>query len=338
MKGLRGAGLASRLGRVGNGHTLMGMFACAHLGAVGEFAASRHGAVTRQQAAEHGISAKIIRRLIEQGVWREPVPGVLVVAGSVETWLQQMHIATVAAQGAGVASTRSAAALNRLDGYPEGPVELIVQTDRRLLHKIATVRRSTLTAAEINVAQGIPCTNVARTLVDLASIDPLERVEQAFESAWRVGASLIWIRRTAEALYGPGQRGPGIILRLVEQAERHVRPTESALEVRLAACLQDIPGLVRQHEIFTSSGAFVARSDFAVPTARAAFEAHSRQFHFGPTAEHRDETREHRIKANGWDLTYFGEQSLRSPANVRKVVLEVIERRRVELARSLSGP
>jgi very-short-patch-repair endonuclease len=314
------------------------MFACAHLGAVGEFAASRHGVVTRQQAAEHGISAKVIRRLIDQGVWREPLPGVLAIAGAVDTWMQRLYIATTAAQAAGVASTRSAAALHRFDGYPEGPVELIVAGDRRLLRKVATVRRGTLAATEIDSVHGIRCTNRARTLVDLASVDPPQRVTQAFESAWRVGTSLTWIRRTAQALYGSGRSGPGVILGLVEQAERHVQPTESALELRLDVCLRGIPGVVRQHEIFSPRGDFVARVDFAVPSARAAFEAHSRQFHFGPTAEHRDETREHRLKAAGWDVTYFGSQSLRSPAQVKSVVLEVIERRQFELARRLTCP
>ena len=80
-----------------------------------------------------------------------------------------------------------------------------------------------------------------------------------------------------------------MIFNLINQAEAHGRPTESAFEARVARYLQGIDGLVRQHQIFDLTGAFVARVDFAVPAARLAIEAHSRQFHFWPGAVSRDE-------------------------------------------------
>ena len=303
------------------------MFTCAQWGAVGEFAASRHGAVTRTQAAGMGISTKVVKRLKESGHLDEPLPGVLVVSGSVPTWEQRLIVATMASSGAGRAGYRSAAALHVLDGYGPGPVEVMVPTWRQQLCGYAVQHVGTVQPRDTAVVRGVPCTSVARTLADLGSVDTIERVRTAFECAWRRGASLADLRSCAERLHRPGQRGTGVLLQLLDEAQGQRRPTESALELRLESCLRGIDGVVRQHTIRTDGGAFVARVDFAIPRFKIALEAHSREFHFGVRAAHRDETREHEMNRHGWIALYFGSQNLRSPARVRQNVLDVIRAR-----------
>src|SRR5258706_10720897 len=107
------------------------MVACAPWGSAGEFAASHRGALTRRQAAENGISSKVVQRLLRDRMLSEPIPGVLVVVGSVPTWRQQLCIATLAHRGAGVAAFRSTAALSGLDSYGAGPLELLLPSKRR---------------------------------------------------------------------------------------------------------------------------------------------------------------------------------------------------------------
>ena len=303
------------------------MFTCAQWGAVGEFAASRHGAVTRTQAAGMGVSAKVVKRLKETGHVHEPLPGVLVVSGSVATWEQRLIVGTLASSGAGRAGYRSAAGLRGLDGYGPGPIEVIVPTWRQQLCGYAVQHCATVDPPDRALVRGVPCTGLARTLADLGSVDPIELVRTAFECAWRRGASLPRLRTCAERLHRPGQRGTGVLLQLLDEAQGQRRPTESALELRLESCLRGIDGVVRQHTIRTDGGAFVARVDFAIPRFKIALEAHSRQFHFGPQAQHRDETREHEMNRHGWIALYFGSQNLRSPARVRQNVLDVIRAR-----------
>jgi very-short-patch-repair endonuclease len=303
------------------------MFVCAHWGAVGEFAASRYGVITRKQAAAIGLTPKVVTRRVKAGYLREPTPGVLTVAGSEESWHQRMLVATLASGGIGVAGFRSAAALHRLDGYSHGPVELLLPTARRNAALIATVHRASFSPDDVATVDGIRCTNIARTLIDIASVDRPERVAQAFESAWRNGVSLAWLRHTAESLQGHGQRGARLIIQLLDGADAHRRPSESVLELRLERILKDVPGLVRQHSVVTNGGSFVARVDFAIPGARIAVEAHSRRFHFGPGAVAADEAREHALKSAGWDVYYFGQQSMKAPARVRAAVVAAISRR-----------
>ena len=205
------------------------MFARARWDPAGEFVASRHGVLTRKQASSLGLSNKAIRSMLDQGLLREPVAGVLVVHGSPPTWRQKLATVTVASNGAAVAGFRSAAALHQLDSYDPGPVEVIVHTARRELRAHAIVRRGPLDLCDVVQVDGIRCTTIARTLVDIASVDTQLKATIAFESAWRAGASLGWIESTARRLQRPRQHGSRVILQLVEDAQRTMKPTESAL-------------------------------------------------------------------------------------------------------------
>lgn len=213
------------------------MVACAPWGAAGEFAASRHGVLTRSQAADNGISHRVLHRLPRDRDLVEPTPGVLVVVGSPPTWRQQLYVATLASDEAGAAGFRSAATLKGLDGYPTGPVELLLPSKRRI-HVPHVAHVGPIAAADITEVDHIRCTSVARTLCDLGSVDPPARVKVAFESAWREGSSLTWLRQTAERLHRPGQRGTGVLFRLLDDAELKGKATESALEVRVERALR----------------------------------------------------------------------------------------------------
>ena len=308
------------------------MVACAPWGAAGEFAASRHGALTRSQAAEKGISSKVVHRLLRDRVVIEPVPGVLVVVGSPPTWRQQVYVATLAWRGAGVAGFRSAAALQPFDGYSSGPVELLLPSGRRqhldgvVHHRGPMGPEHSLDFTEVD---GIPCTGVARTLCDLGSVDSPERVKVAFESAWRNGYSLTWMRQTAERLHRPGQRGTGVLLRLLDSAETYTTPTASALEVVVEGALAGIPGVVRQFSIFDPAGRFVARPDFAIPELKIAIEAHSRKFHFGQEREASDAAREADLQSQGWIVRYTTRAQARNRRALRSSLIAHIKARQV---------
>ena len=199
------------------------MVACAPWGAAGEFAASRHGALTRSQAAENGhqqarssSACSAIRCSLRAGARsaRRRRIGADVAPAAVH------RHAGLARRG--VAGFRSAAALHRSDGYPPGPVELAVASRRRRELEGVVHRQGPMGpehALDFTEVDGIRCTGIARTLCDLGSVDPPERVRLAFEWAWRNGYSLTWMRQTAERLHRPGQRGTGVLLRLLDQAE-----------------------------------------------------------------------------------------------------------------------
>ena len=310
------------------------MVACSPFGPAGEFAASRHGALTRSQAASHGLSSKVIRRLLRDGLVREPVHGVLVAAGAPATWQQQLYIATLASRGAGVAGARSAAAMHGADGYEPGPLELLVAGHRRISVPGVVLRQGPFHDADLTTVDGIQCTGVARTLCDVASVDPLSRVKVAFEWAWRTGFSLTWIEQTAIRLDHPRRSGPRVIRELVREARVHARPTASALEVNVETTIVSLPGVVRQHAIRRADGTFVGRVDFAIPDLKIAIEAHSREHHFGIANEESDAQREIAMQAEGWIVRFVTDAQRRQPETLRASLLALVSARIGTLAGS----
>jgi very-short-patch-repair endonuclease len=297
------------------------------LGAAGELAASRHGAFTRRQAASLGLDATQIRTLIAARTLAEPVPGVLVHTSFASTWRQQLAVAGLWSNGVATASFRAAAGFWELDGYrPEG-MDLLMHSPRKPRVPGAVHHVGPTDPSDIVEVDGIRVTTIERTLCDLGSVDPEDRVREAFECAWRRGLSLDHLQTVIDRLHRPGQHGTSVAQRLLVDAIVKGRSTESALEVRLEAILHDVDGLVRQYEIRTPSGGFVARVDFAVPGERLAIEAHSRQFHSGAAAEARDARRHQRIAALGWTVLYITHEQMQDPIKVRALVQREISRR-----------
>lgn len=179
----------------------------------------------------------------------------------------------------------------------------------------------------------IPCTGLARTLVDLGSVvhAPL-LVRRALTDARRRGTSLRWVRETAERLHRPGQRGTGVLLRQLAAIPFEGRVPASWFEELLALCLadRDLPEIVPQYEIRDESGCIVALTDIGIPAVRLGLEGHSRQFHFGPDAEALDEDRDLRAATCGWELLYLGWYATRRPAEVLAIVKAVVAARRRE--------
>jgi hypothetical protein len=314
--------------------TFRTMVACSLFGPGGEFAASRHGALTRSQAATFGLTNKVIRRLLSNGVFDEPVPGVLVAVGSPASWHQQLYVATLASKAAGVASARSAAALHRAEGYSPGPLELLVSGHRHIDVPGLVMRQGPFHEEDLVEVDGIHCTGVARTLCDLASIDPAERVNLAFEWAWRTGSSLTWIEHTAARLDRSRRRGPRLVLALVEEARKHERPTASALEANVEAVITSLPGLVRQYSITDADGRFIARVDFAIPDLKIAIEAHSRERHFGVAASASDDDREIALQGEGWIVRFVTEAHRRRPDALRASLLALVAARVATVTRA----
>ena len=294
------------------------MVACRPFGPAGELAASRHGALTRSQAAAKGFSADVIRRLIDTEVLTEPAPNVLVVRGSPPTWRQRLYVATLASGGAGAAGYRSAAALHGMDGYGEGPLEILVPNSRRIeLPDVVQHRGEFDEEWDITSIDEIRCASIARTLCDLGAVDPPDKVRMAFEWAWRQGYSLTWFRMISAALTTPRRKGPRLLAAMVAEAEWHGVPTDSALEVKVEEVITALPGIVRQHRIHRADGSFVARVDFAIPELKIAIEAHSREHHFGIEASESDAAREAELHGEGWIVRFVTDRQRRRPAELR---------------------
>jgi predicted transcriptional regulator of viral defense system len=96
-----------------------------------------------------------------------------------------LWMAAVLACGAGaVLSHRSAAALLALRDWGGTKIDVTVPRRSRREHEGVKVRCSTtLTDGDVTVVNNIPCTTVARTLLDLAEVVTPRQLEHAFDQA-----------------------------------------------------------------------------------------------------------------------------------------------------------
>lgn len=318
-------------------------------------AAGNHSVVTRTSAVSSGLSARNIDTAKRRGWLHEPTPGVLVIAGSPDTWRRRAAI-LLAVAGDARLSHRASSTLFGLDGFPDpdagcrlaialppnvrsmGAVAPSPVLDVLFLQphgcrlppgvdaKVHQTDRFDAASEQV-VIDGLRCTNLARTLCDLGAVCSDDVVWKALVSARRDHQlNPRWLSRTAAALARPGPTGSGTIHRLLRRWGTEGTLPESWLEELMGRLLRDaeIPGLVRQHVVTDASGAFVARVDAAVPAARLAIEGHSRRFHFGPINESADEDRDLRLTAAGYETIYLGWYSAMSPAAVAATVRQIV--------------
>jgi hypothetical protein len=312
--------------------------------AVAELAASQHRAFTRHQAAVLNFDRRRIATAKRAGWLQEPVPGVLVLVGAAPTWHRRLIVAALAVGGHGVVSHRAAARLHHLDGFDHpgmAVVEVSVTRQFRVDLPDAVFHHITpLEACDVTSVDGIPCTTLDRTLADLGSVIRNRRlVGRALTDARRRGVDVLALRATAERLHRPGQSGTGTLLRLLDAIPFEGRVPQTWFEELLALCLADpsLPEIVPQYPIRDDQGAIVARADIGIPAVRLGLEAHSRQFHFGPIYEPLDEDRDIAAAKCGWELIYLGWYATRRPAEVLRMVKDLVRVRKCELRVPISA-
>lgn len=300
---------------------------------VSTLAASSNNAFTRRQAAAAGLDRRQIRRLVDTGLLHEPWPGVLIALpnGGAPEW---RHLCAGSTLKGSAASHRAAARLHRLDGLQD--LSILETSSERAptrMHGVVQHQVAHLSRSDLVRVDGVACTGLARTLVDLGSVCPADTVERAFDDALRRGTNPRWLRDTAERLRRPGQAGPLVLLGLVEAFERRGTVRGSWFEKLLELALDhpELRDITIQHRLERDDGSHVATFDLAVPDARLGIEAHSRLHHFNAPAESGDEFRDHEAGVQGWDVMYLGYSATRQPQQALSMVLDRVRTRRALL-------
>jgi very-short-patch-repair endonuclease len=237
----------------------------------------------------------------------------------------------------GAASHRSAAALHGFDGFGLELAEVSFRrgSERELPVDVVVHSWRYGSRHDTAMVQGIRCTSVARTLVQLGAVCSRRAVERALDAAIRDGASMRWIEETLERLNRPGVTGARVLRSILEDPRRAVH-VESVLERRVERALRStgLPGLVTQHEIVTPHARY--RVDMAYPAARIAIEGHSRKHHSGLLAGESDSGRHLALSAQGWVVLYVTWKMLNDPESFLPDLIASY-RRRIGASAGLAG-
>ena len=294
-----------------------------------EIAAAQHGVVGRTQLVRAGLSAARVQRWVSGGRLVPLHAGVYLVAGAPHTPMARLVAACLAVDG--VASHGSAGWLLALRDCALDEIHVTVDVLRRFAPQGVHLHRSTdLERTDLLLVEGIACTGVERTLLDLGLTLGPRRLDRVAEDAVRRGLTTWDAVLTTFLRHARRGRGGTAAMRKVLDERALLDPRlESRLETEfwrlLAAAGVRAP--TPQVEVFDGAG-FVARVDFAYADLMIAIELDGKAFHLTSEAFEADREKRQRLRAAGWivlELTW--DMVVRRPEYVITVVRKALASR-----------
>jgi hypothetical protein len=281
------------------------------------------GTFTRRQAVAAGYTDDQIANRLASGHWLPADIGVYRHASVPPSWRGDLTAACLASGG--VASHRAAAFLHGLVDHPV--VEVTVARTRR--YRLTQARTHWLTdlhpERDVTAVDGIPTTNVVRTLIDLGAVAPAGRVELALERALaRRLVTLPELMARHEELARRGRSGVGRLRKVLMARGLDPRSGESDPETRLLRILRrgGLPTPVRQYEL-TFRGRTV-RIDLAYPDDKVSLEYDGIDPHSGLRALEKDRAKGNLVVLAGWIPVHYTKASLRHPDAICREVLAAL--------------
>jgi very-short-patch-repair endonuclease len=299
---------------------------------IAELATRQHGVIGVTQLAQLGLGAHLVDRRVTAGRLHRVHQGVYAVGHRRLTTSGRFMAAVLACGDGAVLSHRSAAVLLQLqEGV--GPSIDVTAVNRRGRSPvgISAHRDGMLRPVDCVIVDGIPCTTVPRTLLDLAGVAPEWEVRKAVSEA-----EVLRVLDFAEARRlirrNRGRRGVARLRLILEEIHPDTRRTRSEMErLFLGMCKRgDLPRPDVNVRLEVAGGWL--EPDFLWRDAGLIVEADSRRFHDTGSAFQHDRRREQRLQLAGWRVSRCTwEQVEREPRTLAKTIhalLAVNPRRR----------
>jgi very-short-patch-repair endonuclease len=286
--------------------------------AIAELARPQHHVLTLAQLEEIGLSPRAVRHRAAAGRLTRLHRGVYGVGRPSQhgRWL-----AAVLACGDGsVLSHRSAAQLWGLASRDSGRTHVTTPARTGRFRAGLVVHGGTLAAPETAIEEGIPCTSVSRTLLDLAGSVDRRRLERAIDRTELLRLfDLDDLRAVVER--HAGRRG---IVTLREVLASYDGPsiTASEAEERLLALIRRaaLPRPEVNSSVAVADGT-VYRPDFFWRDHRLIVEVDGRDYHARRRSFERDRLRDRQLALAGYETRRFAAaEVLRHPKRVTEEI------------------
>jgi predicted transcriptional regulator of viral defense system len=199
---------------------------------IAEIAASQHGVISLTQLRELGLSARAVQNRVAIGKLHRIHRGVYAVGHPVLSKEGRWMAAVLACGPDALLSHRSAAALWGIRPTARSRIDVTLgRPTGRALPGIDIHRTRTLGAQDATKVTNIPCTTVARTLLDLADVVDRRGLERAVEQAEIL--RLLDLTAVDDVLArAAGRRGAPVLRAIVADYDPEPAPTKNELERR----------------------------------------------------------------------------------------------------------
>jgi len=308
-------------------------------GALAALVAIQHGVISLNQLCELGLSDRAVHSRADSGRLHRVHHAVYSLVPLNLLGRDGRFMAAVLACGPSAAlSHRSAAALHEIRRTDRANIDVTIPQRSPRKHAGIDVHRSiTLAAVDVTVVNHIPCTTVARTLLDLAQVLGRRPLERAFDQAEILG--LLDVNALLDQIERNHTRPAAKRLRAVLD-EHYIgsTPTWSELEeLLLAGCrsrdlpIPEVNGLLAPND----GDPNVLRVDFVWREHRVIVETDGHGTHSTRQAFEEDRRRDQRLMAAGWIvMRVTWRQLTRNPEEVLDRLGQLL-RRRQHAARGL---
>ena len=287
----------------------------------------QHGVVSLPQLTGFGLLPSAVRERVGSGRLHRIHRGVYAVGYPLLT-ARGHWMAAVLACGDGSALSDSSAA--SLWGLREGGGSRIdVTAPRRTARTRAGIRvhwRPSLAAVDVAVCDRIPCTSVARTLLDLASVISPSALEKACDRAEQLR---LFDGRAIEELLArvPGARGTRRLREVLSELDPQGPETRTEIErLMLALCrTHSLPQPVVNGWIQLNGNGF--EPDFLWPEAKLIVETDGYKTHRTRKAFEADRRRDQLLAEAGYlTLRFTWRQLTEEPDRVARTIGAVLKR------------
>jgi predicted transcriptional regulator of viral defense system len=286
---------------------------------IARLAAAQHATLAVRQLVGLGLSASAVRERVARGRLHRVYAGVVaVVPLELLTRKGWTMAATLACRPSTLATHRSAAALHELRLAQRAWVD--VATPGAKGHRRPGIRvhsGTTLSPADAGAVDGIPCTTLARTLLDVADDATPRELERALDVAEQ--RRVLDMRAIDDVLSrAEGRRGAKRLRAVLAEHDVGSTLTRSALEEALLAIARAAglpPDAANVWIAFPDGGG--AEADFVWRAQRLIVEVDGRAPHTIRRAFDADRRRDARLMLLGWRVVRFTwQQVMREPAYV----------------------
>lgn len=260
------------------------------------------GQLSRQQARSVGVSDDQLRNRVKSGSLLQIGNDIYRLPGADAHELSNLQALILDVGGEAYASGRTSAALHGFDGFSlKAPFDVTIMRGRdvsRVGHRIHTTTR--LDLIDRCTVDGVRCLSGARTLLDLARYEDVERLTIALDSGLRDGKfNEALVHRRIVAMRSSGRFGIPKLLEAIEGAEV-IRGAHSWLEreyLRLVA-EAGLPLPDTQRVLARAQGRLV-RVDFRFPGTPVVVEVLGYRYHRSTEQLRRDAARMNALLAEG---------------------------------------
>ena len=268
---------------------------------------AQHWLVTRAQVLEAGGTKHQISARVRSGRWQVAEPGVYRLLGPTATWESRLLALVLVGDQGAAASHFAAAHLHRLPGFGAGVPEVSITRGTKLRRADARVHTSTdLDRCRVVEVDGVPATDVGRTVLDLARHLSDARVLRLIEDARRANL-LSWSDavRTLARHARPGRPGVRRLRRVILANAEREEITDSNFELLGLSAISEagLPTPVLHHQVYDGDR-FIAEVDLAYVAFKIAIELDG-DVHLDPRVRERDLAKQNDLQLAGWIVLRF---------------------------------